>query len=73
MRRIFIRATGEEAATADTLSSPTESAESISETPAPHASVPAHVEVTPSAGTSRTSAHTDPWEDGEDVGINSHY
>ena len=58
---------------ADTPLTSTESAESISETPAPRASAPAHAEVTPSAGTSRTSAHADPREDGEEVGTNPHY
>ena len=67
MRRIFIRAAGEEAATADTPTSSIESAESVSETPAPRASAPAHVEVIHSAGTSHTSAHEDPLGDGEEV------
>ena len=58
---------------ADTLLASTESAKSVSETLAPRASAPAHVEVTPSAGTSRTSAHADPREDGEEVGKNPHY
>ena len=73
VRRIFIRATGEEATTTDTPSSSTESAEFFSETPAPRASAPAHVEVTPSAGTSRTSAHVNPLGDGEEVCTILHY
>ena len=58
---------------ADTLLASTEPAESILETPVPRASALAHVEVTPSAGTSRTSAHADPREDGQEVGTNPHY
>ena len=72
VRRIYIRATGEEATTADTPSSSTEPAESVLETPVPRASAPAHVEVTPLAGTSRTSAHADPLGDGREVCIILH-
>ena len=73
VRRIYIRATGEEATIADTPSSSSESAEFVLETPAPRASVPAHDKVTPSAGTSHTSAHINPLEDGEEVCTILHY
>ena len=73
VRRIYIRATGKEAMTADTPSSSIESAEFVSETPAPHASAPAHVEVRPSAGTSHTSAHVNSLGDGEEVCTILHY
>ena len=73
VRRIFIRATREEATTADTPSSSTESAKFVSETLAPHASTPAHVEVTPSADTSPASARVNSLGDEEEVCTILHY
>ena len=72
-RYILIRETGKEATIADTPSSPTGSAEFVSETLAPHASASAHVEVTPSADTSHASARANPLGDGEEVCTILHY
>ena len=72
-RHVLIRATGEETTIADTPSSSTGSAEFVSETLAPHASAPAHVEVTPSADTSPASARVNSLGDEEEVCTILHY